>query len=203
MQAGPVTIVRWARHGQSEANVSQTLSHRVYDPDLTGLGHRQAAALADRLADGALPVAAVACSPMRRARQTADAVAARLGVPLTEVEDLRELDVGSLDGRADDAAWRIYHEVLAAWSAGALDARFPGGESGTELVARVRRGFGAAVALGDGGSPLVVAHGGNLQSALPVLTGEVPPADGLPPTGMATFDVCDDGRIVLQDWPVS
>jgi probable phosphoglycerate mutase len=211
---GLVTTVRWARHGQSEANVSLTLSHRVYDPDLTDLGRRQAAELGERLAkeaSGAVPVVAVAASPMRRARQTADVVAARLGlVVAAELEDLRELDVGSLDGRRDAEAWAIYHRVLAAWSAGDLTARFPGGEDGAELVARIGRGLRAAAALaagngtgdGEGVAVLVVAHGGNLRAALPTLTGAPEPDDDLPNGGWAGLAVGEAGdrSISLLDW---
>lgn len=202
-----MTIVRWARHGQSEANVSRTFSHRVYDPDLTSLGQVQAAELGDRLAADPLPVSAVLSSPMRRARGTAAVVAARLGLGVAAVlEDLRELDVGSLDGRRDDEGWQVYHRVLEAWSAGDLAARFPDGEDGAELVARVRRAFVAAAAHdgGEGTCVLVVAHGGNVRAAVPALTGGPPPARDLVNCGWATFELsAQDGavpRIDLLGW---
>jgi Histidine phosphatase superfamily (branch 1) len=46
--------------------------------------------------------------PLRRARQTAQMVSARLGLPVAaELDDRREVNVGELDGRADDCAWRV------------------------------------------------------------------------------------------------
>jgi probable phosphoglycerate mutase len=212
-------IVRWARHGQNEANLSRTLSHRVYDADLTDLGRRQAADLAERLATDPRPVTAIVTSPLRRARQTAEVVAARLGLPVAAVlEDLRELDVGSLDGRRDDDAWRVYEGVLAAWSAGDLAAAFPAGEDGGTLVARVRRALLAAVALAtdgagadgagaDGavaGGPLIVAHGGNLRCAVHALTGAPEPPADLPTGSCAVLGV-EPGRagpgFTVLDWP--
>ena len=194
-----MTSVRWARHGQSEANVSLTLSHRVYDADLTELGRAQAAELGDRLAADPIGVAAILCSPMRRARGTAEIVADRLGLAVTAVlEDLRELDVGSLDGRRDDEAWDIYHQVLAAWSSGDPTACFPGGEDGDQLVARIRRAFDDAAAH-DGGAGtcvLVVAHGGNLRAALSRLTDGPPPED-LPNCGLAMFEVTAGQRLTV------
>jgi broad specificity phosphatase PhoE len=73
----------WARHGQNVANLTETFSHRVFDGDLTDAGRRQAHELADRLAVGdGEPVAYLVCSPLRRARQTADIVGQRLGLPV-------------------------------------------------------------------------------------------------------------------------
>ncbi len=83
--------ILWGRHGENVANVTWTFSHRVFDGDLTGTGRRQAQELADRLArcDGD-PVGHLVCSPLRRARQTAEIVGARLGLPVAAVlDDLR------------------------------------------------------------------------------------------------------------------
>jgi probable phosphoglycerate mutase len=198
----PVSVVVWARHGESDANVSRTFSHRIYDPDLTELGRRQARELAERLALRPETPAAIVCSPMRRARQTADRVAQELGISgVTELENLRELDVGSLDGRRDAAGWQLYQDVLAAWVRGDLDARLPDGENGHELVARVRRGLVDAAGLGAGATVLAVAHGGNLRAALPWMTGGSDPEGDLPNVGVATFDVDGGGRIRLLEWP--
>lgn len=213
-----MTLVRWVRHGQNEANVTRTLSHRTCDPDLTDLGRRQARDAATGLAGLHPPAGALVCSPLRRARQTADVVAGRLGLAVAaELEDLREIDVGTLDGRRDADAWRVYDAVLAAWARGDLTARFPGGEDGAELVRRVRRALAAAVrqAVGEpaGDDPagldpagldpavLVVAHGGNLRAALPGLTGRPAPGADLRTGGWATLDVRVDGHEVeVLDW---
>ena len=82
----------WARHGENVANLTGTLSYRVFDGDLTELGNRQAAELAERLAaSSADPVRLLACSPLRRARQTAQIISAGLGLPdALELDDLRE-----------------------------------------------------------------------------------------------------------------
>src|SRR6266481_5875085 len=56
------------------------------DPGLTALGRRQAAALAEQLRR--LPLAALYCSPLERARETAAAIAAPQELTATVVEDL-------------------------------------------------------------------------------------------------------------------
>ncbi|MDF1791977.1 MAG: histidine phosphatase family protein [Thalassobaculaceae bacterium] len=76
------------RHGESEFNVhfSKTrIDPGIEDPGLTDTGRAQAAAAAEHLADRA--VRRVVASPYRRALQTAEIVAGRLGLGI-EIEPL-------------------------------------------------------------------------------------------------------------------
>jgi broad specificity phosphatase PhoE len=203
-----VADILWARHGQNIANLTQTFSYRVFDGDLTDLGRSQAQELAERLsACGGGPIGYLVCSPLRRARQTAEIIGARLGLPVVVGGgDLRELNVGRLDGRSDAQAWQIYSQVLAAWQAGETTARFPGGEDWHTLCARMRRALTVAARESAGARSLVVAHGGNIRAALPGLTGDPEPATDLPNCAVATLRV-DPGRpphphVQLGDWPV-
>lgn len=209
--------VLWARHGQNVANLTKTLSYRVFDGDLTEAGRRQARELGERLAAGAADsVRLLACSPLRRARQTADIVGQRLGLPVAmELDDLREVNVGELDGRSDAQAWKIYAAVLAAWRAGDTLARFPGGENRGELCARLLRALtevARSAAAGRSLVPadiavaersLVVAHGANLRAALPCLAGEPDPGADLPTGGVAALHVHPGGFPVVRlvSWP--
>jgi broad specificity phosphatase PhoE len=212
-----VADVLWARHGENVANLTRTLSYRVFDGDLTDVGRRQARELGGRLAAGGDGrISLLACSPLRRARQTADIVGQRLGLPVAmELDDLREVNVGELDGRSDGQAWEIYTAVLAAWRAGDTVARFPGGENRDELCARLLRALtvvarGAAAGLSPvlAGSAaaersLVVAHGANLRAALPCLAGEPDPGTDLPTGGVAALHVRPSGLPALRlvSWP--
>lgn len=63
------------------------------DPDLTELGHRQAAAVADALIDAG--VGHIVASPMVRARQTAQPLAERLGYDVEIIDNLIEVDAHS------------------------------------------------------------------------------------------------------------
>src|SRR5580704_5163989 len=167
-RAALMATVLWARHGQNVANLSQTFSYRVFDGDPTETGREQALRLADRLAGQAGdPVRLLACSPLRRARQTADIIGRRLGLPVAmELEDLREVNVGALDGRSDPEAWDTYTRVLRAWREGEAGARFPGGEDRDELCARLGRALAAVARRAGEVTSLVVAHGANLRAAV-------------------------------------
>jgi probable phosphoglycerate mutase len=198
-----VTIVTWARHGENLANVTRTFSFRVYDESLTGLGCRQARDLAARLAAG--PAAdRIVCSPLRRAAETAAILAEALGTAdVTADENLREVNVGSLDGRNDPRSWDTYNSVLDAWRHGDYAARFPDGEDCADLAARLRAAFTAMTGQGDD-QVLVVAHGANIRAALPLLAAVSDPGYDLPTASTARF-LTSPGhagiRLRLLSWP--
>ncbi len=127
------------------------------------------------------------CSPLRRARQTAEIISARLQLPVeVELEDLREVNVGGLDGRNDFQAWQAYEATLARWRSGELAQRFPGGESGYELAARIARALqDVAHRTAPGDEAIVVAHGASIRAAVPPLTGQPDPGTDLATGGMA------------------
>lgn len=199
--------ILWARHGQNVANVSGTLSYRVFDGDLTELGRDQAAQMAAHLAASATgdPIRLLACSPLRRARQTARVVGSALGLPVAlELDDLRELNVGALDGRSDPDAWRTYHQVLAAWQADDTHVRFPGGEDRDELCARLRRALLTVARHSAGETALIVAHGASLRAALPCLAGAHDPGTDLATGAVATLQLDVHGPaapVQLVSWP--
>jgi broad specificity phosphatase PhoE len=201
----------WARHGENVANLTRTLSYRVFDGELTAAGRRQAADLAGFLlaASGAGPVGRIVCSPLRRARQTAEIVAQLLEVPIVaELEDLRELNVGDLDGRSDAQAWHAYSAVVEAWRAGDLSARFPGGEDCADLCRRLLRALEAVATMNPvgGGRTLIVAHGGALRAALPALTGGPDPGSDMPTGSVAVLQLQSPGTappVRVLSWPVT
>jgi broad specificity phosphatase PhoE len=200
-----MTVVHWARHGENVANLSGTFSYRVFDGDLTDRGIAQARRLAERLHAATDCYGLLVCSPLRRARQTAQIVSGQLGLPVAaELDDLREVNVGELDGRADDSAWRVYEPTLAGWRSGRLSQRFPGGESGDELAARTRRALRGIAAQAGGADAVVIAHGASIRAAVPALTGQPDPGRDLATSDVARFAVtCGQGsavRIALTAW---
>src|SRR4029453_404852 len=80
----------------------------------------------------------IVASPLQRTRQTAEAAAAVLGVPIEFDGDLRELDFGSWEGLTAGEAREKSPLAFRRWS-GALDVRPPGGESVADVSTRVAR----------------------------------------------------------------
>ena len=90
-----MTTLLLARHGETDWNRARRWQGHA-DRPLTDRGRAQAAALGDRLANIALD--AVYSSDLRRARETAEAVALPHGLDVIELPELREVDVGSWEG---------------------------------------------------------------------------------------------------------
>jgi broad specificity phosphatase PhoE len=146
------------RHGETDDNAASRFQGRL-DTPLNDRGRAQSAALAEALAGEGLR--ALYSSPLRRARETAEIVGARLGLEIVFDERLVEADAGDWTGMlaedivaADPAGYR-------AWRGRSPGFRLPGGESVQEQDARV------AAALADvaaGPLPaLVVTHGGCIR----------------------------------------
>jgi probable phosphoglycerate mutase len=143
-----------ARHGQTAYNLQRRFQGLLPVP-LDDTGRAQAAELAEAAAQR--PFAVLWCSPLARARETADVVAARIGLDPIEDPRLVETDAGDWTDRFFADVMAEDPDGFAAFVAGDPDFRFPGGESFAGQAARV------AAALSDieqGELPaLVVCHG--------------------------------------------
>jgi len=163
------------RHGQSVSNVEERVQGQE-DVALSELGHRQAqevAAWAGSL-HATIPIAEIWTSPLRRARDTAAAIAARIDRPLRIEDDLRELHAGVFQGHLWADLEVLFPEAVASWRSGDVGYRIPGGESRADLAARGRAML-EKLAARDVPSMIVVAHGGILTAALGSLLGPAHP----------------------------
>ena len=152
------------RHGESTW-IRENRFQGSADPPLSPYGQRQAAALADRLADPerppALPVPSgpplfIRCSPLRRARAVAEAIAARrpTGPPAIPHPGLTEISQGEWEGLPLAQILATDRERLAGWRRDPLTTWAPGGEALTDVDARIRPALRDLVAaLGDGQPP--------------------------------------------------
>lgn len=134
------------------------------DPALTAVGLRQAAAFAEWAAGSdAVPVRIVS-STMRRARQTAEAVAEWCGLTVETDERLAEFDLGSNEYiPLEMAGAELLEHAGAALTTGVWGQhRF----DPDEFRARVREGFADLVEAAGGRRTIVVCHGGVLNSYL-------------------------------------
>ncbi len=134
------------RHGETDWN----REHRTQgstDIKLNETGVAQAAQAAALL--GQHGIAVVYCSPLQRARRTAEIVAAALGVEVREHADLREANFGAHEGEVM-GAW------FAAWAAG--EAVPEGGESFADVRARAEAAINHVLL--NPGPALIVGHGG-------------------------------------------
>ncbi len=157
----PQPRVYLARHGQTAYNLERRFQGQRPVP-LDDTGRAQAAELAERAA--AHGFAALWCSTLLRARETADVVARRLDLQLREDARLMETDAGAWTNRSFADVQAETPEAFAAFAAGDPAFAFPGGESFAQQEVRVAAAL-ADVELGDLPA-LVVCHGMVIRAAL-------------------------------------
>jgi probable phosphoglycerate mutase len=167
MPPDPPTVLL-ARHGETEWNREGRIQGQR-DVPLSGVGLAQAAALAHRLR--AAPCARIVSSDLLRARATADAVAAALGLEVALDPRLREQDLGAWEGGTFADAERADPDLARRFRARDPDVRPPGGESRRELQSRALAALAAHAAPGSPGPLLLVTHGGPLQALAYALLG--------------------------------
>ncbi len=147
------------RHGENPANLTRQFSYRRVDYPLTEKGVLQARQTAAYLRGIGLD--ALYSSPLKRAAQTAAIVGEALGLPVTEVEALREMNVGRLeDEPPTEENWALHDRIVEQWRAGEHEVAFPGGEDYVTLLARMRVALERALAGREGQRVALVGHGG-------------------------------------------
>jgi len=152
-----------ARHGETDDNREPLRFQGWRDTPLNDTGRRQAAELAERVAD--LGLRSLWSSDLSRARETAEIVGARLGLRPRLDPRLRETNRGRWEGRLFRDVARDEPERYASWLRAGEGWRFPGGESLREQQDRVTASIEDARAAGD--LPvLLVCHGGSIRVML-------------------------------------
>ena len=151
------------RHAESTDD-ARGLCYGQLDVELSQSGREQCARLAAALASA--PVAAVVSSPLRRALETADAIARPHGLEVVVLDGLRELDFGELEGKTYDEIAASRPELYRRWMTEPTRVRFPGGESYADLEARATDAVSKLREEHDGRTVVAVAHGGVVRAVV-------------------------------------
>jgi probable phosphoglycerate mutase len=159
-------LIVW-RHGQTAWNVANRIQGQL-DVDLDPAGVAQAAAAAARLAQ--LRPAAIVSSDLRRASDTAAALAALTGLEVRYDPRLRERSFGEWQGLTNAEAAEKYPVEYARWRAGAtIDGC--GVEEADDLGKRGSSAFREAAELAPGGTVVAVSHGATAKYGMVALLG--------------------------------
>lgn len=134
------------------------------DPDLNALGQQRLISLAEKLAP--LGITRIYSSDLRRARQTATAIAKQLGVPVELRPGLREIHFGLWEGLTWEELERQYPGEARLWVKDFPAHSAPGGERYRDFATRVESEFKAVIADRDPTTRAVVTHRGVMQYAL-------------------------------------
>ncbi len=187
------------RHGQTPMSVQKRYAGRT-DAPLTEAGLAQAAAAARRLASARID--AIVASPLRRTVQTAEAVAAVTGLPVTTDDGFRETDFGDWDGLTFAEVRERWPAEMAAWLAHPEIAP-PGGESFAEVSERVIPALHRVLAGQAGKRILVVSHVTPIKTLVAAALLAPPPAlfrMHLDVAALCEIDWYADGPAVLRSF---
>ncbi|MFF9840755.1 bifunctional RNase H/acid phosphatase [Streptomyces sp. NPDC013740] len=153
----PATFVL-LRHGETALTPEKRFSGSGGgDPELSPAGRRQAEAVAASLAARGT-IQEIVSSPLTRCRQTAEAVAARLGLDVRIENGLRETDFGAWEGLTFAEVRERYKDDLDAWLASPKAAPTGGGESFATVARRVSATRDRLTAAYAGRTVLLVTH---------------------------------------------
>jgi probable phosphoglycerate mutase len=163
MSEHPRRLVLW-RHGRTAWNVEHRFQGKT-DVPLDEMGRRQALSAAGLLA--ALHPQLIVSSDLSRARDTAAALADRVGMSVLTDPRLRETDGGSWEGRRREDLLATDPHDYRAWLAGEPVRPGGDGEHRTEVGERVKAAIEDALARTDAdGTLVVVTHGGAARAVL-------------------------------------
>lgn len=155
---GPPTTFVLLRHGETALTPQKRFSGSTgSDPELSPVGRRQAEHAAAALAARGT-IQTIVSSPLRRCRETAQAVAARLGLEVRIDAGLRETDFGAWEGLTFAEVRDQYPADLTAWLASTKAAPTGGGESFAAVARRVARARDEIIARHTGETVLLVTH---------------------------------------------
>lgn len=153
----PATFVL-LRHGETHLTPDKRFSGSGgTDPELSAVGRRQAEAAAAAFAARGT-IQDIVSSPLRRCRETADAVASRLGLDVRIEEGLRETDFGAWEGLSFAEVRDRYPDDLTAWLDSPSVAPTGGGESFETVGRRVEAARDRLLDRYQGRTVLVVTH---------------------------------------------
>jgi probable phosphoglycerate mutase len=169
------TTIYFVRHGETILTPTRKFSGTgALDPELTADGLAQAERVAAEVAK--LEPDFLVSSPLKRARQTADAIARTTGLTVIDDTDWYELSFGSWDGKSIEEVKAETPEDYQAW-VNSSSHRPGGGESYDEAAVRIDAAMEKVLHLYPGKKVVVVTHNGVIKSAANLAIGG--PNDGV------------------------
>jgi probable phosphoglycerate mutase len=169
------TMIHLVRHGETILTPTRKFSGTgALDPELTEDGLAQAERVAAEVAK--LKPEVLISSPLKRARQTADAISRTTGLEVIEDTDWYELSFGTWDGKSIEEVKAETPDDYQAWL-NSSSYRPGGGESYDEARLRVDAALEKLLAKYPGKKVVVVTHNGVIKSAANLVIGG--PNDGV------------------------
>jgi broad specificity phosphatase PhoE len=192
-----VLTILLLRHGQTDWNHSGRWQGHA-DIPLNETGQKQAEALCQRLRSW--PIDTIYTSDLQRCVQTAEPLAAELGIAPIKKKVWRERDVGDFSGLTGEQAREQFPDVWARTTRGMIDP--PNGEAFTDVLSRAWRAYESVRNTHSAGMVAVITHGGLLHALLGQVMGIDPAIYGRfsmrGNTGLSIIEVNSHGAVVTR-----
>ncbi len=150
------------------ADAEQLKYFGATDVRLSQHGYKQAERLADFLSKR--QVKAVYCSPLQRAKYTAQLIADKSGLTINIIPELKEINFGRWEGNSYQEILSVDEQLCREWLEMKPEFRFPAGESLAEFYQRVIQEYNRILSTDletqAGELIVVVAHGGVIRLIL-------------------------------------
>jgi len=177
------------RHGETTWNQQRIIQGSGSDTDLSEKGKAQAESLGRSMKDVSLT--RVYSSPLKRAMDTAAAVAGPHNLKVVPEPDLREIHVGEMEGMSLETFGQNFSQFLVDWQTKGDAVDFKGGENLGQFRDRVWTVVRRIVEANPGGSVVVVSH--YFVTATVVCT-----ALGMPLTHLVRVRIQPSSRTILE-----
>ncbi|MDY6826896.1 MAG: histidine phosphatase family protein [Bacillota bacterium] len=146
------------RHGQTSWNREEIFRGRA-DIPLDDFGRQQARALAEVLSRTGLKDPIFLCSPLARARETAEIVTSRFaGSHVVTDRSFIDLCFGEWEGKTLREIEKNYPELYSMWVENPGEVTFPGGENLGKVADRAEEGIIRAAKENRESETVIVAH---------------------------------------------
>jgi alpha-ribazole phosphatase len=139
------------------------------DPELNERGQQQLAGVVDRLSEYA--IRRIYTSDLRRAQQTAEAIASHFGIGFEVRPGLREIHFGLWEGLSWSEIEACDPALARSWAEQYPNVTAPGGESLQQFERRVRAESAFLFAAATKCPIAVVAHAGFMRALLTIFYG--------------------------------
>lgn len=193
------TRICLVRHGETEWNAERRIQGQI-DIGLNQTGLRQAEAAGRWLSSAG--ITALYSSDLKRARTTAEAIGAHLGLVPTLLPEMRERRYGVFEGLTYAEAQARFPDGYAAFEGRNADYNFENGESLREMYARVTGKLVEVAAAHVGQRVVIVLHGGVLDIVNRFVRGRGLDVqrDFLIPNAGLNWITTVDGRWHIETW---
>jgi len=152
------------RHGEVPGNHAGCFVGRS-DPQLSSAGVAQIQQQAQQLQARLQLPCRIICSPLQRARQSAQILAAALGNQHVQIDpELREIDFGAWEMLDFQQASARNPEAVQQWCREPATFVFPDGDAVADFLARINATAQRLTALAEHGDLLIVSHGGVIRA---------------------------------------